>query len=143
MYLEMNDIILNKIATIERCIKRVEEVYQNNPKNLFDFTKQDSIILNIQRACEASIDLAMHLVSKYKLGLPKMSREAFEILQNEGMINEQLATTLMNMVGFRNIAVHDYQSLDINILQSIIENHVNDFLIFTKVLLKLEQKDNN
>ena len=54
----MNDVILNKTTTIERCVKRIHEVYEDNPANLADFTKQDSIILNIQRACEASIDLA-------------------------------------------------------------------------------------
>lgn len=140
--LDMNDIILNKITTIERCVKRVEEVYENNPENLSNITRQDSIILNIQRACEASIDLAMHLVSKHKLGLPKTSRDAFEILRSKGMIKERLAITLMNMVGFRNIAVHDYRSLDIDILKSIIEKHVGDFLIFTKVILELEQKGN-
>lgn len=138
--LDMNDIILNKITTIERCVKRVEEVYENNPENLSNITKQDSIILNIQRACEASIDLAMHLVSKHKLGLPKTSRDAFEILQGKGMLDKPLANTLMNMVGFRNIAVHDYQSLDIDILKSIIEKHIGDFLIFTKIVLHLEQK---
>lgn len=140
MCLDMNDIILNKITTIERCVKRVEEVYENNPANLSNITKQDSIILNIQRACEASIDLAMHLVSKHKLGLPKTSRDAFEILHGKGMLEERLAITLMSMVGFRNIAVHDYQSLDLNILKSIIEKHMSDFLIFTKIVLQLEQK---
>lgn len=140
--LNMNDIILNKITTIERCVKRVNEVYENRPENLVDFTKQDSLILNIQRACEASIDLAMHLVSKHKLGLPKTSRDAFKILQGKGMLEDHLAITLMNMVGFRNIAVHDYQSLNIDILKSIIEKHVDDFLIFTKVVLELERKGN-
>jgi len=53
-----NDVVLNKIATIERCVNRVKEVYDGNSENLQDITKQDSIILNIQRACEASIDLA-------------------------------------------------------------------------------------
>ncbi len=38
-----------------------------SPENLEDFTKQDSIILNIQRACEASIDLAMHIVAGKKI----------------------------------------------------------------------------
>src|SRR5690625_4441425 len=126
----MNDVILNKIATIERCVKRVEVVYENNPKNLLDFTKQDSIILNIQRACEACIDLAMHLISKHKLGLPKTSREGFKILQEHGMLEKELTTSLMSMVGFRNIAVHDYQSLELHIIQSIIENHLDDFLQF-------------
>lgn len=78
---EMNDVILNKATTIEWNLKRIHEVYQGNPKNLTDDTKQDSIILNIQRACEASIDLAMHIISERKLGVPKVSREAFKLLQ--------------------------------------------------------------
>lgn len=135
--LAMNDIILNKTATIERCVHRIEEVYDNNPKNLTDFTKQDSIILNIQRACEASIDLAMHIVSERKIGIPKASREAFKLLEEAHIISSDLAKTLMNMVGFRNIAVHDYQALELGILQSILEKHVKDFNDFTKVILSL------
>lgn len=135
----MNDAVLNKISIIERCVKRVEEVYENNPANISDYTKQDSMVLNIQRACEASIDLAMHLVSKHKLGLPQTSRDAFAILLEEGMLDRELAVSLMNMVGFRNVAVHDYQSLDVNILESIIEKHMKDFLLFTQVIIELEQ----
>jgi len=135
----MNDAVLNKISIIERCVKRVEEVYENNPANISDYTKQDSMVLNIQRACEASIDLAMHLVSKHKLGLPQTSRDAFAILLEEGMLDRKLAVSLMNMVGFRNVAVHYYQSLDVNILESIIEKHMKDFLLFTQVIIELEQ----
>ena len=135
----MNDVILNKSTTIERCINRIHEVYEGNPDNLKDFTKQDSIILNIQRACEASIDLAMHIVSERKLGVPKASREGFKLLQEAGLIDATLAKTLMNMVGFRNIAVHDYQTLELDILQAILDKHFNDFKDFTKVVLRLEQ----
>lgn len=44
----------------------------------------------------------------------------------------------MNMIGFRNIAVRDYQALEIDILEAILEKHVDDFKDFTKVILKLE-----
>lgn len=86
----MNDVVLNKIATIERCIIRIHEEYNNNPTNLENFTKQDSIILNIQRACEASIDLTMHVVSKYKLGIPKTSRDGFKLLHEAGLLMNHL-----------------------------------------------------
>ncbi|WIL38665.1 DUF86 domain-containing protein [Kurthia sp. YJT4] len=134
----MNDVILNKITTIERCVNRIHEVYEGNPENLKDFTKQDSIILNIQRACEASIDLAMHIVSERKLGVPKASREGFKLLQEAHIIDSSLAKTLMNMVGFRNIAVHDYQALKVDILEAILEKHIDDFKQFTQVVLQLE-----
>lgn len=133
----MNDIILNKVSTIERCVRRIHEVYDGKRENLSDFTKQDSMILNIQRACEASIDLAMHIVSEKKLGIPKASREAFQLLLEAKLIDVILARTLMNMVGFRNIAVHDYQALDLEILEAILEKHIDDFKAFTKIILSI------
>lgn len=131
-----NDVILNKISVIERCINRVEDVYANSPENLKDFTKQDSIILNIQRACESSIDLAMHIVADQRLGLPQTSRDAFDMLQTNIIINEDIAKRLKAMVGFRNIAVHDYQTINLDILKQIVDNHLSDFTDFTKQILK-------
>lgn len=122
-----SDIIYNKIAIIERCIKRINDVYDNNSENLNDFTKQDSIILNIQRACEASIDLAMHIISSKRLGLPQNSRDAFEILYENNMISNASNIKLKRMVGFRNIAVHDYQNIQIKIIENIIKHHLKDF----------------
>ncbi|MET3727047.1 uncharacterized protein YutE (UPF0331/DUF86 family) [Fictibacillus halophilus] len=103
-----NDVILNKISIIERCLKRINEEYDNTPLNLENFTKQDSIILNIQRACEAAIDLGMHVVAEKKLGIPQTSRETFDLLQQNNIITIDLSKGLKAMVGFRNIAVHDY-----------------------------------
>lgn len=131
-----NDIILNKVEIIERCINRIVEVYDNNPKNLKDFTLQDSIILNLQRAVEATIDMAMHIVSENKLGLPQSSRDSFEILEENGFIDESLLFKINNMIGFRNIAVHNYQKLNLDILQKIIEHHLDDFKEFIGVISK-------
>ncbi len=121
------DVILNKIETIERCINRISEVYDNNPENINDYTKQDSIILNIQRACEAAIDLAMHIVSEKKLGVPQNSRDSFEALKDNNIINDGLNKKMKAMVGFRNIAVHDYRAINLKVVQIIIEEHLKDF----------------
>ncbi|SMQ86918.1 Uncharacterized conserved protein YutE, UPF0331/DUF86 family [Bacillus sp. OV166] len=131
-----NDVILNKISVIERCINRIQEVYANDPANLKDYTKQDSIILNIQRSCEASIDLAMHIVSEQRLGLPQTSRDAFDMLQSNSIIDENIAKRLKAMVGFRNIAVHDYQTLNIDILNQIVDKHLGDFTDYTRQILE-------
>lgn len=122
-----NDVIYNKIEIIERCLKRINEVYAGNFENLNDYTKQDSIVLNIQRACEAAIDLAMHIVSEKKLGMPQNSRDAFELLITNKLIDGKLAGKLMAMIGFRNIAVHNYQNLNLDIVREIIEKHLEDF----------------
>lgn len=135
----VKDAVLNKIATIERCINRIAEVYEGNRKNLSDLTKQDSIILNIQRACEASIDLAMYLVSERKLSIPKTNLEAFKILQDANIIEENLARNLRHMVKFRNTAVRAQQELDLDILETIFDNYIGDFGGFTKVILQFEK----
>ena len=66
----IDEVVLNKTQIIKRCLTRVREVYAGNPARLNDYTKQDSIILNIQRACETCIDLAMHVVAEKDLGRP-------------------------------------------------------------------------
>lgn len=131
-----SDVTLNKIAIIERCIKRIHEEYDDDPKNLKNYTKQDSIILNIQRACEACIDLAMHIVAENSYGVPQNSRDAFDLLQTNGFINSDLGTKLKAMVGFRNIAVHDYQNINLQIVQKIIELHLDDMKKFAEFVLK-------
>jgi len=130
------DIIFNKVQVIERCISRINEEYADNPANLLNYTKQDSIILNIQRACEASIDLAMHVVSEKKLGVPQTSREVFDLLSKNSLISEDLAKKLKAMVGFRNIAVHDYQKLNLEIVEKIIKGHLDDLKIFAEIIMR-------
>jgi uncharacterized protein YutE (UPF0331/DUF86 family) len=133
-----HNVILNKIETIERCIKRINEVYAENFENLMDYTKQDSIILNIERACQASIDIAMIIVSEKKLGIPQNSRDAFEVLYENKIIDEKMLKKLKAMVGFRNIAVHNYKAINIEVVKEIIERHLEDFTSFTEKVIRLD-----
>jgi uncharacterized protein YutE (UPF0331/DUF86 family) len=135
----MDDIVLNKAATIERCLRRIDEEYDGNAANLEqDLTRQDSIILNIQRACEASIDLAMHLVRKLALGIPQDSRQAFDLLCEAGKLDPSAADALKRMVGFRNVAVHDYQKLNLEVVRAIVERNLGDLRGFAQHALQLE-----
>ncbi|OGI53229.1 MAG: hypothetical protein A2W42_07875 [Candidatus Muproteobacteria bacterium RIFCSPHIGHO2_01_60_12] len=134
-----DDVLLNKAAIIERCLKRIEDEYRGHENEIErNFTRQDSIVLNLLRACEASIDLAMHLVRSRKLGLPQESREAFTLLEQSGLLDEALAARMRAMVGFRNVAVHDYQKLNLDIVKSILEKHLDDFRRYTAVTLQSE-----
>jgi len=134
----VKDVLYNKMEIIERCLMRINEVYEGNPDNLKDYTKQDSIVLNIQRAVEATIDIAMYIVSIRKLGIPKNSRDAFEVLAHNKIIDSDTFEKLKNMIGFRNIAVHNYQKLNLDILQKVIENNLDDFNHFIYLINKLE-----
>ena len=127
----MDDVILNKMETIENCLKRIHEEYDGHEDEFeTNFTKQDSIILNLQRVCEAAIDLATRVIRIKNLSTPQNSRDVFDILEKAKLITAQLSKNLQAMVGFRNIAVHDYQKLSLDIVRSIIKSNLSDFKKF-------------
>ena len=115
-----DDVILAKAAIIERCVVRVREVHGGDDGVLTrDITRQDSIVLNLQRACEASIDLAMGL------------------LERASLMDSDLTGRMSRMVGFRNIAVHDYRKLSMEIVASLVRERLDDFLDFTRAAIAL------
>ena len=131
-----DDVLLNKAASIERCVARVREEFTAAGDDFAaDFTRQDAAILNIQRACEMAIDMGQHVIRTHKLGLPQSARDVFTLLARGGHIPPELADTMGKMAGFRNLAVHDYQRLLLPVVEKIITQHLDDFLRFTQSLL--------
>jgi uncharacterized protein YutE (UPF0331/DUF86 family) len=122
-----DDILLNKAAIIERCIRRLQEEAQACP-HYDDFTHVDALTLNVERACQASIDMAMHVVAERHLGVPQSNAEAFALLEKAGLIDGPLAKSLRGMAGFRNIAVHQYEELDMEVLRWVVESGHRDWI---------------
>lgn len=134
----MTDVVLNKKESIERCIRQVRTYYTMPGDTPFteDYLKQDAIAINLQRACEQCIDLANHIIRARKLGLPKESRESFQLLARNGVIPGELAGKLQKMIGFRNTLVHQYQQLNLELMVEVIENHLDDLIDFTNHILE-------
>lgn len=126
----IDDPALNKAAIIRRCLARVREEFRSDTGRLDDFTIQDSIILNLLRACEAAIGYAMHRVAHERLGIPQSSRDAFDLLQARTLLTPGTAQAMKKMVGFRNIAVHSYRELQRPILEAILSKHLTDFEVY-------------
>lgn len=132
----VDDVLMNKAATIERCIQRAKEEYEKSPATFAsDHTRQDAAILNVLRACEAALDMGQHLVRRERLGIPQSSRDVFTQLAQAGWIEIALAERLQKMVGFKNIALHEYQALQISLVEAVITKHLGDFTAYSKVLL--------
>jgi uncharacterized protein YutE (UPF0331/DUF86 family) len=76
-----DDVLINKAATIERCVARAREEYAANPDGFAEnHTRQDAAILNIQRACEAALDMGQRLIRRERLGVPQSARDVFTLL---------------------------------------------------------------
>lgn len=138
----MDDVLLGKAANIERCLKRVADKYVGHEAELArDYDLQDIVVLNLQRACEASIDGAMHLVRVRRLGVPRDAAEGFLLLAREGLLGHDLAQGLKKVVGFRNVVVHAYTDIDIERLELVLRYGVHELKDFASFLVA--QADNS
>jgi len=135
----MDEVIINKCESINRCLARIEEDYDEEFEK--NYTKQDAVILNIQRAIQQAIDLGSYLIKKHKFGIPKSSKEIFEILEKQGVIDENLSENLQKMTGFRNIAIHEYTKLQLDIIKYIIDDRLKDLIEFEKAVKNYESDD--
>lgn len=129
MRTEPDEICFNKGAVIERAIRRIHEEFAANP-DLDNYTHVDAMILNIERACQAAIDMAMHLVAQRHLGMPQSSAGAFRLLANAGIISGGTLRSMAAMTAFRNIAIHEYQELDVSILREVAQKHWHSLVQF-------------
>lgn len=131
----MQEIILSKIESIEKCLKRIKEKMKDKNFNLDDYDIQDIIVLNLQRACQQSIDLAMFTTAELALGIPVNSSDSFQKLLNKTIISKETYENMKGMVGFRNVAIHEYQKINYNIVEYVINNRLVDFYKFTKEII--------
>ena len=130
------DIVLAKVASIQKCLARIADVTSLDPASLDDIDRQDIFVLNLQRAIKACLDLASHVVASESLGLPETMRDNFTLLNRGGVIDQKTASNMEKMTGFRNIAIHDYKAIDLDILKSILSKDLKDLEEFYSAVLR-------
>ena len=131
-----DDVLINIAATIERRVARAREEYAADPDGFAkNFSRQDAAIHNIQRACEAALDMGLHIIRRERLGVTQSARDTFTLLAQAHWLTPAVAEQMKRMVGFRNVAVHDYQSLQLPITLNILTLHLDDFLVFSRQML--------
>lgn len=124
------DVVLAKVATIDRCLGRIAQTRGERRAVLLPVEVEDIVILNLQRGVQAAIDLAIHVVTTEAYGLPDSVAASFSVLERHGVLDAELARRLRGMVGFRNVAIYDYQAIDPAIVESILSRHLDDLRAF-------------
>jgi uncharacterized protein YutE (UPF0331/DUF86 family) len=129
------DVVLAKAAAIQRCLKRIKDVTGLNPVALDDQNSQDIFVLNLQRAVQSAIELGTHVIASEGLGMPDSVKGTFVLLERSGILSHEISGRLQSMVGFRNIAIHDYQAINVTILKKIMTAHLKDLEDFYTAVL--------
>jgi uncharacterized protein YutE (UPF0331/DUF86 family) len=129
------DLVMAKVASLERCLARIEEVQGPDRRGLRPLDIEDITVLNLQRAVQEMIDLAAHSVASEGLGLPDSLGASFSLLERAGVLDPALAERMRRMTGFRNIAIHEYRRLDPAILAAIVRERLPDLRAFAGRIL--------
>jgi uncharacterized protein YutE (UPF0331/DUF86 family) len=130
-----DDIVIQKLASIDRCLASVRRYVAGDLTRLGDPMVLDAVVLNLQRACEQAIDAACREVSQRGLGVPADSADAFTLLERESILSPTVAERMRRMVGFRNVAVHEYRRLDPAVVQTVVEHRLGDFEALVRELV--------
>jgi len=138
------DVVLAKVAAIQKCLRRIKDVTGLDSDRLDEIDAQEIFVLNLQRAIQSAIDLATHIVASEGLGIPDTIRGNFVLLERAKIITKTLSKKMQSMVGFRNIAIHDYQALDVDVLKAILSKNLKDIeQYYTAVLTHFHMAPKN
>jgi len=127
------DLLEKKLAFIETCVRELRQLSQPE-RIVHDIREERFVAHTLQIAIQAALDIASHIVSDGRLGEPRTNRELFDLLQRHHWLSSALTDTMRQMVGFRNIVVHGYQSVDPEIMRDIVEHRLDDLLAFTAAI---------
>lgn len=123
------DLVAKKLALIETCVADLRRLARADAL-AHDVREERFVEHTLQIAIQAALDVASHLVSDQRLGEPRTNRELFDLLERGGLVAPPLAATLRRMVGFRNVIVHGYDTVDLAIVRDVLENRLEDLLAF-------------
>lgn len=128
-------VIDRKLESLRRCLARVATQRPQSVAALeANLDMQDVLVLNLTRAVQICVDLGAHLISNQALPAPGTMGETFDRLAQAGIIDGDLAATMKGAVGFRNVAVHAYDTIDWRIVFAIATKHQIDFQRYARAI---------
>ena len=134
------EVLETKLEALIRCVHRIKDQNISTLDELErNLDKQEIIILNLQRAVQICVDIGNHILLDYKTPTPSTMAETFKYLAQNNLITKDNADDLSHAVGFRNIAVHQYEDIDCKIIYSIITSHLDDFKTFAAAIEKVAE----
>ena len=132
MKVKLIEDLKGSVSSEDTSISEKIELFFNAHSGFFDNAEKKACFL-------VGILVAMHIVARQRLGMPQSSAEAFQLIHQAGYINKELLKDMIAMTGFRNIAIHEYQQMDMSILRHIAETRWQSLVAYCKALgVKIE-----
>lgn len=104
------------------------------------YTLQKATEKILQEMIETCLDIGKHIISDQGFRSPDDYKDVFTVLEEEGVIKKSTADIMKQMVGFRNLIVHLYEKIDVEIVFMSATKRLKDFNRFSKEILSYLNK---
>ena len=122
-----HDLIIAKAASVRVHLDRIAaRAGADLQVFMSDLDRQDVVSFNLYLAVENCIDIAAHIISENGWGVPGSASEMFYLLEDRGILDPELTERMIKAVGLRNLIVHEYGKIDLNLLFATVRNNLND-----------------
>ncbi len=119
------ELVRKKLSQIETWLRELRALAQ--PESVESDVKERRFVEHtLQIVLQACQDVASHVVSDDELGEARTNQELFDLLAGAGWIDRSLAGAMRRAIGFRNLLVHGYASVDPKIVRDVLENRLTD-----------------
>lgn len=129
--------VIRKFQQLDEYLAILKAISQT-PKETF---LKDKIVIGsakyyLQVSIECCLDVANHIIASEKYRAPKDYSDSFMVLQEEGLISDELGEKLRQMAKFRNRLVHLYGEIDNTYIFEYIIGELKDFNEFKSIIVK-------
>lgn len=129
-------LVMRKIMELELYLGQVGEFaaigleeYQG------DWKTQRVVERTLQMLIETCADIANHIVSDNRMRTPTSYADTFRVLAENAVISAELFSVMEKMAKFRNVVVHQYESVDAEIVILVLRKHLGDFSMFKDAII--------
>lgn len=133
-----HEMIRARFAEIEESLERLDNL-RNLSREEF-LSSQDTIDIACYRlliAIEAALNVCYHVSAKRLQRVPEEYAQCFVLLEEAGIIQPELSSSLQRMAKFRNLLVHVYWKVDYGQVYDIIERNLEDLRSFERAVARL------
>jgi len=129
-------LISKKLERIENYLKQIRQ--KKDPGTVLflkDSDLQSIILFNLIQLIQSCVDIGAHIISDSGWEAPATQADIFEILADNKIITRPLTIKMIQMVGFRNRVVHEYEKTDMTIVHTIWRKRLSDIEKFCKAVV--------
>lgn len=129
-------VIEQKIESLSRCLARIAERCPLDAESLVtDYDAQDIVSVNLERAVQQCIDIASHIAADHDDVAAQSAGNLILDIAAKDIISSSTAEKIVRAIGFRNLLVHRYQTIDWKLVYTFVHERLFVFDDFTREIL--------